>query len=461
MQQGHAVRVAPAHEIHRSARELDGTRSGTQLARELRRPRAESGEVDLRELGRLRDGVPQRERAFEMRPCLCEAEDGLRLAGRIDGGGERLRAATRCRPVRCELRRSCRSTACEHLGKPRMELFALAGEDRRVDGLREQGVAEAEAARRRLGDENAVLHRPAQRLAQVALRQARRVPEQRVPDVTPGRGGQAQHILGRLVDAGEALQEQIAQATRELCALLARRREELLHEEGISLRAGHDRVCQGHRQGVAVSRQERRQVVVLERSEFDHVRGARAADPVLEPPHARGRRGLVRAVGREQQNRPVMEVVRKEDDEIERGRVGPVQILEHQQHGCRDATLREQRQRLLEHLQLRAGRVDRPALGERAQRLDERLIRKLRADEIDRAPDEDVEPGIAGTARELGGEPGLADARLPDDENGRAAPGARRVERALELLELTYPSHEHLARATHLPASIAQLAGPR
>ena len=156
-----------------------------------------------------------------------------------------------------------------------------------------------------------------------------------------------------------------------------------------------------------------------------------------------------------------MEVVRKEDDEIERGRVGPVQILEHQQHGCRDATLREQRQRLLEHLQLRAGRVDRPALGERAQRLDERLIRKLRADEIDRSPDEDDEPGIAGMARELGSEPGLADAGLPDDENGRAAPGARRVERALELLELTYPSHEHLARATHLPASIAQLAGPR
>ena len=51
-----------------------------------------------------------------------------------------------------------------------------------------------------------------------------------------------------------------------------------------------------------------------------------------------------------------MEVVRKEDDEIERGRVGPVQILEHQQHGYRDATLREQRQRLLEHLQLRARR---------------------------------------------------------------------------------------------------------
>ena len=105
--------------------------------------------------------------------------------------------------------------------------------------------------------------------------------------------------------------------------------------------------------------------------------------------------------------------------------------------------------------------VDRPALGERAQRLDERLIRKLRADEIDRSPDEDDEPGIAGMARELGSEPGLADAGLPDDENGRAAPGARRVERALELLELTYPSHEHLARATHLPASIAQLAGPR
>ena len=149
--------------------------------------------------------------------------------------------------------------------------------------------------------------------------------------------------------------------------------------------------------------------------------------------------------------------MREEDDEIERRRVGPVQILEHEQHGRGSCAVGEQRERLLEHPQLRAGRppVDLPRLSERTQGLDERLVRQLRADEIDRAPEEDLEPGVAGAARELGREPGLADARLSGDEDGRAAPRLRRVERALELPELACASDEHLARASLHPASIA------
>ena len=49
-----------------------------------------------------------------------------------------------------------------------MQLLALAGQDRRVDRLRQQRVAEAEAAGRLVGDEDAVLDRLAQRLAHVA-----------------------------------------------------------------------------------------------------------------------------------------------------------------------------------------------------------------------------------------------------------------------------------------------------
>ena len=160
--------------------------------------------------------------------------------------------------------------------------------------------------------------------------------------------------------------------------------------------------------------------------------------------------GLVGAVGREQQNRPVVEVVREEDDEIERRRIGPVQILEHEQHRCGSRALGEQRERLLEHPQLRARRlpVDLPRLSERTQGLDERLVRQLRADEIDRAPEEHLEPGVAGAARELGREPRLADARLSGDEDGRAASRLRRGERALELPELACASDEHLARAS-------------
>ena len=99
--------------------------------------------------------------------------------------------------------------------------------------------------------------------------------------------------------------------------------------------------------------------------------------------------------------------------------------------------------------------VDLPRLPERTKGLEERLIRQLRADEIDRAPEQDLEPGGAGTSRELGGEPALADARFAGDEDGRTASGSRRIDRALELPELAYASDEYLARASHHSASIA------
>ena len=265
-----------------------------------------------------------------------------------------MRAARR-RPVRRELRRRRGPAARELVGEPRVQLLALAGEDRRVDRLGQERVAEAEAARRLVGDEDAVLDRPAQRLAHVALREPGRRAQQRVADVAPGRRGQAQQALRRPVEPGDALQQQVAQAARELAALVAGGGEELLGEERVAFGAGDDRVVSaaGGR-SAGVSREQRRQLVALERSELEHERRARAPDAVGEPAHALGRRGLVGAVGREQQNPAVVEVVREEDDEIERRRVGPVQILEHEQHGRGGCAVGEQRERLLEHAQLRA-----------------------------------------------------------------------------------------------------------
>jgi len=121
--------------------------------------------------------------------------------------------------------------------------------------------------------------------------------------------------------------------------------------------------------------------------------------------------------------------VREEDDEIERRGIGPVQVLEHEQHGCGGGGPGEQRQRLLEHPQLRARHLPLglPGLAERAQRLGERLVRQLGTDEIDRAPEQHLEPGAAGTSRELGSEPGLADARLSYHEDGRTLPRPREI----------------------------------
>jgi hypothetical protein len=150
--------------------------------------------------------------------------------------------------------------------------------------------------------------------------------------------------------------------------------------------------------------------------------------------------------------------VREEDDQIERRDIGPVQILEHEQHGHGSGALGEQRQRLLEHPQLRAGRLPGgpPGLPERAQRLGERLIRQLRADEIDRPADQDLEPGATGTPGQLGGEPGLADARLSHDQDSRTRPRLRCFERTLKLPELPSAPDEHPGRASLHSGSIAQ-----
>ena len=101
--------------------------------------------------------------------------------------------------------------------------------------------------------------------------------------------------------------------------------------EGVAFGAGDDHVRQRRRQGVGARRQQRGQLLVLERSKLQHQRRARAPDALGQPAHPRGR-GLVRAVGRQQQHPPVAEVVGEEDDQVERGGVGPVQVLEHQQH---------------------------------------------------------------------------------------------------------------------------------
>lgn len=92
-----------------------------------------------------------------------------------------------------------------------------------------------------------------------------------------------------------------------------------------------------------------------------------------------------------------------------------MQILEREQHGSGGCAVSEQRERLLEQAQLRARHlpIDPPKLPERTQGLDERMVGQLRAHQIDRAPEQDLEPCVASACRELGREPGLADTASP------------------------------------------------
>ena len=385
-----------------------------------------------------------------MRERLGESEDGLRFACRLDRRDQRVGAATRRLPVRRELRRRRGSAARELFRQLRVQLLALTGQDRRVDRLRQERVAEAEAAGRLVGDEDAVLDRLAQRLAYVTFRKRRDCAEQRVRDVSSGGRRGTEKTLRPAVESGHALQQELAQAARKLPARVAGAGEKLLGEEGVALGAGDDLVRQPRRQrAVGTSCKQRRQLVAFQRPEAEQDRRSRTLDAIRKAAHALRRRRLVRAIGGEQQNRPAVEVVREEDGEIERRGIRPVQVLEHEQHRC--CSVGEQRERVLEDLQLRAGPrlVHRPRLPERTKGIEEGLIRQLCADEVDRAPEQDLEPGFAGTSRELGRESALADAGFPGDEDRRTASGSGRIDSALELPELAYTTDEDLARASH------------
>ena len=231
-----------------------------------------------------------------------------------------------------------------------MQLLTLARQDRRVDRLRQERVAEAEAAGGLVGDEDAVVDGAAQRLAHLGLGQRGSRAQQRVADVAPRSRGEPQQAPRPLVEARHALQQQVAQAGRQP-AVLARRRDELLREERIPFRARDDLARQRRRDPSA---DERDQVVALERAELEQERRVGAPDAVGEPAHSPRRRMLVRPVRREHEQPAVADVVREVNDEIERRRVRPVHVLEHEQYGRGGGAPCEERERLLEDPQLRA-----------------------------------------------------------------------------------------------------------
>ena len=262
-----ASAIALADELDRPPLKLDCARCRPRAAGQLRGPGTELGELQPHELGRVRHDIPERERPLEVRASLRQTEHGLRLPCGFDRGDERLRVATRGRPVGRELRRAGVSAARKHVGKPRVQLLALAGQDRRVDRLRQQRMAETEAC----PSPGSATRTPCSTAWRSDSRRScsgtlRGRLEQRVADVASGCRRHAQHALRRLVETDDALQEEVAQAAGKLPAPVACGGEELLGEERVALRAGHDRVRHRRRQGsVGVTREERCELVALER----------------------------------------------------------------------------------------------------------------------------------------------------------------------------------------------------
>ena len=180
-----------------------------------------------------------------------------------------------------------------------MQLLTLAREDRRVDGLGQERVAEAESAGCLIGAEHTMLDGLAQRLARVTLGQPRDRAKQRVGHVAPRRRRDAQQGLCRTIEPVDTLKQQITEPVRELAARTGRG-EQLLGEERVALGAGDDRRRQSRGQGrVGVGVQQGGQLFVLERAKLEDYPRPGAPHAVGKPPHALGRCRLVGAVGEE------------------------------------------------------------------------------------------------------------------------------------------------------------------
>ena len=276
-----------------------------------------------------------------------------------------------------------------------------------------------------------------------------------------GDGRQAQHGLRGRAQRLDAQHERVGQVGRQ--ALAGGGGRQLLGEERVALGAGEELVDQP-RLGPAA--EDPRQLgdhllarEALERHALDD-RGA------LGLGHQRPQRmaavQLVGAVGREKQDALVARVAHEEGQEVARGAVGPVDVLEDEHERPRLAQPAQQaraaartpgpararsrarpRGRRAGAGAARARRAAAELVGaQAAQGADDRRVGQLAVAEVDAVAGEHARALFAGAGAQLGDQARLADARLARDERDRGAAVGRALERRGEARELALAPDE-------------------
>ena len=226
-----------------------------------------------------------------------------------------------------------------------------------------------------------------------------------------------------------------------------------------------------------------RQLVALQPRELDPARALRPLELGQQRAQRMAAVQLVGAVGGDDEDRLVGQRGGQEAQERPRGRVGPVQVLDHEQDGRLAGQRVEQREQRLEHARLVVAAVARPALAEAGQQRgelrahgrrellqhrvavarelaqggDERRVGELALGELHAVAAQHAHAALAGAAGELADQAGLADAGLPRHEGQRRAPVGRLEQGALELRELPLAAHE--AAGGHADGHAHRIAG--
>lgn len=330
-----------------------------------------------------------------------------------------------------------------------MQPGPLARQQVGVDGLAGERVPEGVRVAL-TGDEELPPDRLAQRRLQLVLRQSDGVAQQLVLDAPPGDGGGTQHLLGGVGQLLEADQENVGEPAGYPARLRVGGGEQLLRIEGVALGPlddpPHGRVrqrllAQGTHQPGHLGVGHRPQLQPFHGGQPHQLRQQRAQRMTSME--------VVRAVRREHREpvagraarRPLEHApAEQEPQQIPRGLVGPVQVLQDEQQGSELGDSGQQPGHPLEQPQPPTGvprPVRRPATeqppdhgmrgkgpgeplvgGQHPQDLGERQIRQADVTEIDTVPREHGHTVVRGPPGGLRQHPCLAHPGVPGDEHG-------------------------------------------
>ena len=407
--------------------------------------------------------LPQLERALEQRrglavgvhalgrgrgahrggKCRRPVAPGGQVVG--DGGGV-LCAGVRAQPP------------LERPPERQVQLGPLARQQVVVDDLAQERVTEPVDAVV-IDDQNMTVDRLAQGVAERPRLEPARLRQQLVVEPLTD-GDEPQRVAGRLGQPLDPQHQRVAQRVGSGAAAVEPGREQLLAEQRVAAGPLPQPLQQvgGGRRAEDV-RRLLGQLVAAERLDRDPARARVELELREQRPQRVAAVQLVGAVGRDHEHPLDGQAAREERERLARRPVGPVQVLDHEQHRALAPERVEQRQQALEQPRLAALRAVRPGSGdpgqqrrhggadrlrqrgvagacERPQRGDEREVRQLAVAEVDGLARQHERAPISRALGELGEQPRLPDARLARHERERRPAGFRVGERAVERRQL-------------------------
>jgi len=349
----------------------------------------------------------------------------------------------------------------------------LARQQVPVDGLAQQGVPE-DVALRAVGHEQLMRDGLPYGGLVLGRRQARGGPDQLVVGLAAGHRRRAEYLLGGVGQLLHPVEQQRRQPGGQAVVRAIPAEgggEQFLGVVGVALGPGHDVVQLG---GTDPALRGRRQVLGqgrgIQRGEADRDDAGQPEQLGHHRPERVPAVQVVGAVGADQRDPLPVQHPGQERDQVPGGGIGPVQVLEHQQHRGRRGELGEQAEHPAEHLlpgQAGTVRVDRgaaPALGQqhaqgrtRAQRVAHpgglgRAPQRVRQRQVGHAVPElralagqHDEPAARGEPRGLRDQAGLAHPGVAADQCHHGAARLGVIEQPEQAADFVVPP-DHAAR---------------